>query len=507
MALDKAGVNIENVDLISYSAGPGLGPCLRVGAVVARTLASFYDRPLVAANHALGHIELGKLLCKLNDPLVLIVSGGHTALTANACSQWKIFGETLDLTLGQLIDQLGRFLGLSSPAGPEMEELAIKGATISSKNDEALLGLPYTIKGNDVSYSGLLSAAKMLYHESGLTQELLSFAVQEMAFSILTEATERALAFTGKKELLLTGGVAANQRLGDMLSRMCSARDVRLGIIPRHYAGDCGAQIAAAGITLFENQAYMVKPERAFVRQAWRLDQVKLSAHAVPPDQEFQEGFEIQTGAEAKIELTSWHERKVIKKTRLAKSYRDPQLDDWLRNKRTREEAEILYVAKTLGVDCPLLFFADPLRYELYLEYIEGIPLRNLELSSNLRASFRKSRFSKVYDTIGRYIARMHSAKVIHGDLTTKNVVVSKAGRVALMDFGLSFRSERIEDMAEDLHLIKQALLSSSGERRAREAFELISDAYMKTLEGQDARAILKQMAGIERRGRYARLD
>jgi N6-L-threonylcarbamoyladenine synthase len=201
---------------------------------------------------------------------VLLISGGHTLLAARGQNGWKIFGETLDLTLGQLLDQLGRHFGLSSPAGPKIEALAN-----GNQNPDNLLDLPYVIKGNDVSYSGLLSASKDLY-SAGETMESISYSVQEFSFSILTEATERALAFTDKSELLVTGGVAANQRLASMLQKMCDSRGVKLGVISREYAGDCGSQIGAAGL-LFYGQGHTVRPQDAFIKQSWRIDRVVLN--------------------------------------------------------------------------------------------------------------------------------------------------------------------------------------------------------------------------------------
>ena len=267
-ALTSANVAIKDVDFIAYSAGPGLGPCLRVGAVVARSLAVYFKKDLVPVNHAIGHIELGKKLLTLNDPLVLLISGGHTVIAAGNSDGWKIFGETLDLTVGQLLDQLGRNFGMSSPAGPKIEA---KARELNGFND-IIQQLPYAIKGNDVSYSGLLSSAKDAYTE-GASQESVSFSVQEVAFALLIEATERALAFTDKRELLVTGGVAANQRLSEMLLEMCASRGVKLGVIPRQYSGDCGAQIAAAGF-LFHDKGMIASVEDAFVRQSWRIDQV-----------------------------------------------------------------------------------------------------------------------------------------------------------------------------------------------------------------------------------------
>src|SRR5215475_5566976 len=109
-ALLDAGKDVKELDLIAYSAGPGLGPCLRVGAVIARTLASFYKKPLIPVNHALGHIELGTMLTGARDPLVLLVSGGHTMILIFSHDRWRVFGETLDITIGQLLDQFGRAL-------------------------------------------------------------------------------------------------------------------------------------------------------------------------------------------------------------------------------------------------------------------------------------------------------------------------------------------------------------------------------------------------------------
>jgi N6-L-threonylcarbamoyladenine synthase len=268
-ALSTANLKLGEVELIAYSAGPGLGPCLRVGAVVARSLSAYFEKPLVPANHAIGHIELGRLLTGLEDPLVVLISGGHTAIAGKTAEGWRIFGETLDLTLGQLLDQLGRYLGLSSPAGAIIESLAQKNA-----QGFVMSSLPYTVKGNDVSYSGLLTAAKDL-RSQGRSSEAVCYGVQEVAFSMLIEATERALAFTGNNELLVTGGVAANKRLASMLQLMCESRGVKLGVIPREFAGDCGAQIAAAGL-LFFRRGMTVEPSKAFVKQSWRIDRVDL---------------------------------------------------------------------------------------------------------------------------------------------------------------------------------------------------------------------------------------
>jgi len=263
--LKEAKITIKDLDLISYAAGPGLGPCLRVGAVVARSIASYYNIPIYPVNHAIGHIELGKLLTDAKNPLVLLVSGGHTMLLAFLNKQWRVFGETLDITLGQLLDQFGRSIGFASPCGENIEELA--------KTSSKYVTLPYSVKGNDVSFSGLLSATKTIVPNSKADA---CFSLQETAFAMISEAVERALSFTGKKEFLIVGGVAANKRLSEMLKDVCKRHECKFFVAPQRFAGDCGSQICWTG--LLESQVKKgVSLENTFVTQSWRLDSVKIN--------------------------------------------------------------------------------------------------------------------------------------------------------------------------------------------------------------------------------------
>jgi N6-L-threonylcarbamoyladenine synthase len=260
--LKEANMTIKDLDLISYAAGPGLGPCLRVGAVVARSLASFYKIPIYPVNHAIGHIELGKLLTGATNPLVLLVSGGHTMLLAFLNKQWRVFGETLDITLGQLLDQFGRSIGFASPCGKDIEELAS-----SSSN---YVTLPYSVKGNDVSFSGLLSATKSIAKKNKIDA---CYSLQETAFAMISEVVERALSFTGKKEFLIVGGVAANKRLSEMLQDVCKRHGSKFFAIPIQYAGDCGSQICWTGLLESQvKQGTLLKD--TMVTQSWRLDSV-----------------------------------------------------------------------------------------------------------------------------------------------------------------------------------------------------------------------------------------
>jgi N6-L-threonylcarbamoyladenine synthase len=265
-ALVVSGKKGEDLDAVAYAMGPGLGPCLRVGAVSARVLALALGKPLVPVNHAIGHIELGCMLTGASSPLVLLISGGHTMVVACSSGMWRVLGETLDLTLGQLLDQLGRYVGYSSPCGRRIEE----GASRSHR----YLRLPYTVKGNDVSFSGLLTAAKRLV-DDGEPFEDVCFSVQESAFATTVEVTERALAFTGSTEVMVVGGVAANKRLAEMLGVMVQRHSAKLSVVPIRYSGDCGAQIAWTGLLAY-GAGVTVPVRESVIRQSWRLDTVPL---------------------------------------------------------------------------------------------------------------------------------------------------------------------------------------------------------------------------------------
>ena len=269
-SLNDSGIKAAELDLIAYSAGPGLGPCLRVGAVLARAIAAFHKKPLVPVNHALGHVELGIVLTKSIDPLVLLVSGGHTMILGFNNKKWRVFGETLDITLGQLLDQFGRAMGFASPCGSVIEQLA-------NESSRHYFPLPYIIKGNDVSLSGLLTAAKGLGNGKNIELADVCYSLQETSFAILTEAVERALSFTNKKEVLIVGGVAANKRLGHMLREACRRLSSKLFICPIHYAGDNGTQIAWTGTIDHLSTGNMIDVEKASIQQSWRLDTIEVS--------------------------------------------------------------------------------------------------------------------------------------------------------------------------------------------------------------------------------------
>ncbi len=248
-ALDDASISIKEVDLIAFSNSPGLGQILKIGAHVARMFSQLLGIPIVAVNHCIAHIEIGRFLCKIEDPLTLYVSGGNTIVSAYESGRYQIFGETLDIPIGNLIDSFARDVGIPHPGGPKVEALA--------RESDNYLHLPYVVKGMDLSFSGLYSAAKRLIeskdYEKKYTLNDVANSLQETAFAMLTEVTERALAHTGKEEVLLTGGVAANKRLQEMVKYISKEHGARFEVVPLKYAGDNGAMIAWTGILRYKS--------------------------------------------------------------------------------------------------------------------------------------------------------------------------------------------------------------------------------------------------------------
>ena len=270
-ALNQAGIKSSDLSLIAFSQGPGLGPCLRTGATVARALAAYLNIPLVGVNHSIAHVEIGKLKTNTTDPITLYVSGGNTIISAFNSGRYRIFGETLDIALGNCLDVFSREAGSKHkkgiPLGAALEKLALDG------NNFVLM--PYIVKGMDVSFSGLLTSAVTLLRQKKYRLQDLCYSLQEIAFAMVCEVTERALAHTEKKEILLTGGVAANNRLQFMLSLIAKDHGVSFNKVPLEYATDNGAMIAWTGLLAFRSG--VVTPiEKSMVKLRWRIDRVDI---------------------------------------------------------------------------------------------------------------------------------------------------------------------------------------------------------------------------------------
>ncbi|MHA1355103.1 MAG: tRNA (adenosine(37)-N6)-threonylcarbamoyltransferase complex transferase subunit TsaD, partial [Candidatus Heimdallarchaeota archaeon] len=203
-ALSEADIQAKDLNLISFSRGPGMGPCLRTGAVIARSLATYLDIPLAGVNHIISHIEIGKVLTGAIDPVILMVSGGTTQISSLTNNYYTVFGETLDISIGNCFDKFSREVGIHDPTkpwpGPVFDKVAAKGKNYHE--------LPYSVKGMSVSFSGILTAALKLVKEDNVPVEDAAYSLQETALSMLTEIAERAIAHTRAKEMLVVGGFA-----------------------------------------------------------------------------------------------------------------------------------------------------------------------------------------------------------------------------------------------------------------------------------------------------------
>ncbi len=231
--------SFEDLDLISFSQGPGIGNSLKIGALTAKTLALKYKVPIVGVNHIKAHLEIGKMLTGFTDPMFLYVSGVNTQIIAkDESGKYKVYGETEDIGLGNLFDTFARQAGLGFPGGPIIEKMA--------KESDNYVELPYTIKGMNVSLAGISSNLKHKL-EKGEKVEDLCYSLQETCFAMVMEICERAMAYTKKKEMIIVGGVASNKRLTQMAKEMCKLRGAKYDSFPMEYAMDNGAMIAWQG--------------------------------------------------------------------------------------------------------------------------------------------------------------------------------------------------------------------------------------------------------------------
>ena len=244
-ALKKANIKLKDIGLVSFSQGPGIAPSLLVGLKFAKAISSKIKVPIVGVNHCCAHLEIGKLLTKAKDPVLLYASGANTQIIAYEAGKYRIFGETLDQGIGNFIDSFARHIGLGFPGGPKIEQLALNG-----KN---YVEIPYVVKGMDVSFSGMLTNLKRKFDSKQYKTEDLCYSLQETAFAMLTEVSERAMAHTEKRELVLGGGVACNKRLQEMCNIMCRERNAKFFVPEKQFLLDNGAMIAWLGI-LMERQ-------------------------------------------------------------------------------------------------------------------------------------------------------------------------------------------------------------------------------------------------------------
>lgn len=265
-SLEEANVDLKNIEVIAFSQGPGLAPCLIEGMKFAKNLSRKLKVPLVPVNHCVAHLEIGRIT-GAKDPILLYCSGANTQVIAYESKKYRIFGETLDLGIGNFIDTFARYADLGFPGGPKIEQLAM-----NSKN---YIELPYTVKGMDIALSGILTNLKQKLDSKKFKVEDLSFSLQETVFAMLVEVAERALAHVGKKEIVLGGGVACNKRLQEMVKIMCEERDVKMFVPQNNLLVDNGAMIAYLGEIMFKS-GIKSKPKELDIKPRERTDEVQV---------------------------------------------------------------------------------------------------------------------------------------------------------------------------------------------------------------------------------------
>ncbi len=246
-ALASAGCKLSQIGAVAFSRGPGIGHCLNVGFTSARALSVFFNKPLVPVNHAIAHCTAVKMLARAKDPLVVYVSGGNTQIFYKEQERFRVIGETLDIGIGNFLDQLGRTLELAPPDAV--------GVLLEAQKTRNLVELPYIVKGMSTSYAGMLTFIQRLHSTHlGISKQDLCFSAQETAFAALCEASERALLHSGKKELLLCGGNARNRRLQEMMKLVAQSHGAKFITGPDNVLGDNGAMIALTGIAMIESK-------------------------------------------------------------------------------------------------------------------------------------------------------------------------------------------------------------------------------------------------------------
>ena len=287
----------KRINGIAFTLGPGMGGPLRSCAVAARTLSVLWGVPLIAVNHCIGHIEMGRVATCASDPVVLYVSGGNTQIIAYSDGKYRIFGETIDIAVGNCLDRFARIIGLSNDPSPGYNvELQARRCIeeVRGRSTEALpkiIELPYVVKGMDVSFSGLLTYVEELTRKKNLfiphgpkvnndqfTITELCYSLQETIFAMLIEITERTMAHCGQNSVLIVGGVGCNMRLQEMMADMVTDRGGTLCAMDHRYCIDNGAMIAQAGLFGYQynSKDMLVKIEDTECRQRFRTDQVEI---------------------------------------------------------------------------------------------------------------------------------------------------------------------------------------------------------------------------------------
>lgn len=204
----------------------------------------------------------------------------------------------------------------------------------------------------------------------------------------------------------------------------------------------------------------------------------------------------IRRGAEASLYLEKWYGHEVVMKKRLPKSYRIFQLDSEIRRSRTIRESQLLHDAKLAGVPTPTIFMVDRANTSIIMRYIEGIRVK--EALDKMTSKERE----KLCRQIGRLIGKLHKRGIVHGDLTSSNIILTRHGQIFFIDFGLGEYSKGVEERGVDLHLLKRAF-QSTHYTHAKKCFEAVLEGYTKEMGEAIAREVARRVEEIGKRGRY----
>jgi N6-L-threonylcarbamoyladenine synthase/protein kinase Bud32 len=506
----------DAIDAVAFSRGPGLGPCLRIVGTAARSLAGTLDVPLVGVNHMVAHLEIGRHQSGFENPVCLNASGANAHLLGYHDGRYRVLGETMDAGVGNAIDKFTRHVGWSHPGGPKVESAAAEFAAAARAGDSGagggdgpdsppdLLDLPYVVKGMDFSFSGISSAANDAA-DDGVPVGEICFSLQEHVFAMLAEVSERALSLTGADELVLGGGVAQNDRLREMLATMCEARGADFHAPEPRFLRDnagmiavLGAKMAAAGDTISIPESAVdpnFRPDRVPV--TWRDGESVARGREDGEWGDAARGAD-RRGAEATVTVAGTGDDRRVIKRRVEKSYRHPELDRALRRDRTVAEARLTSEARRAGVPTPLVYDVDLADATLTLQHVGE---RDLAGALDERRT----------EAVGRHLARLHGAGMVHGDPTTRNVRVSpdrvegateggesdRTPGTYLIDFGLGYHTGHVEDHAMDLHVFEGSVRATATDPdRLIAAFEA---GYEAAGDGE----VLDRLRDVADRGRY----
>ncbi len=268
-AIRTAKIDFGDIEAVGYTKGPGLGGCLRVGQLAALALSKRLGIPVFPVNHAVAHIEVAKWYLKMKNPLALYVSGGNSQIIGRVEvpeRHYHIYGETFDVGVGNMIDSFARHARLNPAWGSTVARAARGGSYIE---------MPYTVKGMDFAFTGLLTNAQKLL-DKGKSVKDVAYSLQETAFAMLCEASERAMMLMGTREFLVCGGVAQSARLKEMAGIMCKAHGARFGVAADEYNADNGAMIAIVAERMLRS-GYRVGSGECTVKQKYRIDSARVT--------------------------------------------------------------------------------------------------------------------------------------------------------------------------------------------------------------------------------------